>query len=62
MLVKDLISSNTNKHVMWIIDEVKFSFIDLMPGIDTIPEEILNRQVDTWMVNAWEGYIKITTK
>ena len=62
MLVKDFILSNTNKHVMWIIDELKFSSIDLMPGIDTIPEEILNRQVDTWMVNAWEGYIKITTK
>ena len=53
--VKEFILTNKNKYVLWNIDGQIFTN-------DSIPSNLLEKHVFDWMVNQWEGIIKITTK
>ena len=53
--VKEFILTNKNKYVLWDIDGQIFTN-------DSIPSNLLEKHVFDWMVNQWEGIIKITTK
>lgn len=53
--VKDFILTNNNTNVKWKINGIMFF------PIETIPYELLEKNVSYWTVNQWEGIIEIAT-